>query len=258
MLRAAARGEKPRASERTPASAGPRRRGRPQHVRRTGPGRRPQPATPVSCAEIVDAADDPLAAVAGITTAAYADQTGFLLPNCHGIMHTVAREYALRPDLTLAELKDNLPRRTTRAARPVTPTGSSPPSRPRSSARPDGRRPAVREPRPATSATAARTASATPSCGSATTRSPRRCRCALSSARRRARLRPGRLPRLLVRGQRDRRRPRSPRSRSPSRARCAARSPRSSCARAGTARSWRPRRGRAPTPPRTSRTSAAA
>jgi hypothetical protein len=60
--------------------------------------------------KIVNDAADPLAAVEGITSAAYADQTGFLLANCHGIMHTVAREYALRTKLTLAKLMDNLPR----------------------------------------------------------------------------------------------------------------------------------------------------
>ncbi|HWK28382.1 MAG TPA: hypothetical protein VNS09_17590 [Solirubrobacter sp.] len=60
-------------------------------------------------AKIVDDAKDPLAAVEGITAAAYADQSGFLLANCHGIMHTVAREYALRTHLTLAKLMDNLP-----------------------------------------------------------------------------------------------------------------------------------------------------
>jgi hypothetical protein len=60
-------------------------------------------------AKIVDDATDPLAAVEGITAAAYADKTGFLLANCHGIMHTVAREYALRTHLTLAKLMDNLP-----------------------------------------------------------------------------------------------------------------------------------------------------
>ena len=60
-------------------------------------------------AKIVNDAADPLAAVEGITAAAYADQTGFLLANCHGIMHTVAREYALRTKLTLAKLMDNLP-----------------------------------------------------------------------------------------------------------------------------------------------------
>jgi hypothetical protein len=60
-------------------------------------------------AKIVNDAADPLAAVEGITAAAYADKTGFLLANCHGIMHTVAREYALRTRLTLAKLMDNLP-----------------------------------------------------------------------------------------------------------------------------------------------------
>lgn len=61
-------------------------------------------------AAIVNGAGDPLAAVEGITEAAYADQSGFLLANCHGIMHTVAREYALRTKLSLANLMDNLPR----------------------------------------------------------------------------------------------------------------------------------------------------
>ena len=60
-------------------------------------------------AAIVNGAADPLAAVEGITQAAYADKSGFMLANCHGIMHTVAREYALRTHLTLAKLMDNLP-----------------------------------------------------------------------------------------------------------------------------------------------------
>ena len=61
-------------------------------------------------AAIVNGAGDPLAAVEGITKAAYEDQSGFLLANCHGIMHTVAREYALRTGLSLAKLMDSLPR----------------------------------------------------------------------------------------------------------------------------------------------------
>jgi len=61
-------------------------------------------------AKIVNDAADPLAAVEGITAAAYSDQTGFLLANCHGIMHTVAREYAIKTHLTLAKLMDNLPK----------------------------------------------------------------------------------------------------------------------------------------------------
>src|SRR4051812_39928987 len=60
-------------------------------------------------AAIVNSADDPLAAVDGITKAAYADKSGFLLANCHGIMHTVAREYALKIHLTLAQLMEHLP-----------------------------------------------------------------------------------------------------------------------------------------------------
>ncbi len=64
----------------------------------------------IELAKIVNDAQDPLAAVEGITAAAYADQSGFLLSNCHGIMHTVAREYALRTKLTLAKLMDSLPR----------------------------------------------------------------------------------------------------------------------------------------------------
>jgi hypothetical protein len=61
-------------------------------------------------AAIVNGAADPLAAVEGITEAAYADKSGFLLANCHGIMHTVAREYALRIHLKLEKLMDALPR----------------------------------------------------------------------------------------------------------------------------------------------------
>jgi hypothetical protein len=61
-------------------------------------------------AAIVDGAADPLAAVEGITQAAYADKSGFLLANCHGIMHTVARKYALRTGLKLEKLMDSLPR----------------------------------------------------------------------------------------------------------------------------------------------------
>jgi hypothetical protein len=64
----------------------------------------------VELAAIVNGAGDPLAAVEGITKAAYADESGFLLANCHGIMHTVAREYALRTGLELDGLMDSLPR----------------------------------------------------------------------------------------------------------------------------------------------------
>ena len=117
-------------------------------------------------AKIVNDAADPLAAVEGITAAAYADKTGFLLANCHGIMHTVAREYALRTHLTLAKLMDNLPR----DQRPGLLGRLRPRPRHRGRAgdregRPEGRRPALRRVRrPATSATRARTASGTRSC----------------------------------------------------------------------------------------------
>jgi hypothetical protein len=60
-------------------------------------------------AAIVDGAKDPSAAVDGIVAAAY-QQQGYLLANCHGLMHTVAREYVARHHLTLAKLMDYLPR----------------------------------------------------------------------------------------------------------------------------------------------------
>jgi hypothetical protein len=58
---------------------------------------------------IVESASDPTAAVEEITKTAREDPTGFLLPNCHGLMHTVGREYALEHGVTLATLKDYLP-----------------------------------------------------------------------------------------------------------------------------------------------------
>ena len=122
--------------------------------------------------KIVNDAADPLAAVEGITSAAYADQTGFLLANCHGIMHTVAREYALRTKLTLAKLMDNLPRTNDPGCSAGYAHGLVTAVAPEIEASgPDRRQPALRRRRrPATSATAARTASGTRSCGSTTTR----------------------------------------------------------------------------------------
>jgi len=38
------------------------------------------------------------------------EQKGFLLANCHGMMHTVAREYVARHHVTLGKLMDYLPR----------------------------------------------------------------------------------------------------------------------------------------------------
>jgi hypothetical protein len=52
--------------------------------------------------------DDPRVAVQQITARAW-ETGGFLLPNCHGIMHTVAREYARAQGVTLATLMDYLP-----------------------------------------------------------------------------------------------------------------------------------------------------
>jgi hypothetical protein len=58
--------------------------------------------------ELVDQARDPSAAVDGIVSAAYAQQ-GYLLANCHGLMHTVGREYVARHHITLAKLMNYLP-----------------------------------------------------------------------------------------------------------------------------------------------------
>ena len=60
--------------------------------------------------DLVENAEDPLAAVDAITEEARKDPGGFLLPNCHGLMHTVGREYARDHDLTVAALKDSLPK----------------------------------------------------------------------------------------------------------------------------------------------------
>jgi hypothetical protein len=59
---------------------------------------------------VVDRARDPLAAVDRITAAAYADKSGFLLANCHGIMHTIGREWGVAHHLKLDQLIDHLPR----------------------------------------------------------------------------------------------------------------------------------------------------
>ena len=56
----------------------------------------------------LEAEDDPRPVVQEITDGAR-EQGGFLLPNCHGIMHTVARRYAASRDVTLASLMDFLP-----------------------------------------------------------------------------------------------------------------------------------------------------
>jgi hypothetical protein len=58
--------------------------------------------------ELVRDEDDPRPAVASIAASAWREG-GFLLPNCHGIMHTVGRTYAAGADLSLANLMDYLP-----------------------------------------------------------------------------------------------------------------------------------------------------
>lgn len=57
----------------------------------------------------VEGRDDPRPAVAAITDAAWSEG-GFLLSSCHGLMHTVGRTYARETGVTLANLKDYLPR----------------------------------------------------------------------------------------------------------------------------------------------------
>ena len=54
-------------------------------------------------------AEDPLAEVEEITEESRAEG-GFLLSNCHGIMHSVGRAYVAANDVTPASLMDHLPR----------------------------------------------------------------------------------------------------------------------------------------------------
>jgi hypothetical protein len=53
--------------------------------------------------------EDPRPAVTEIAAAAWSEG-GFLLANCHGVMHTVGRTYAREAGVTLARLMDYLPR----------------------------------------------------------------------------------------------------------------------------------------------------
>lgn len=53
--------------------------------------------------------EDPKPTVAAIEASARRE-SGFLLSNCHGVMHTVGRLYAREAELTLARLMDYLPR----------------------------------------------------------------------------------------------------------------------------------------------------
>ena len=58
---------------------------------------------------LMDGADDPEAALGEIAVAAYTAEDGFLLANCHGLMHTVGREYAAARGVTFGSLMDVLP-----------------------------------------------------------------------------------------------------------------------------------------------------
>jgi hypothetical protein len=58
---------------------------------------------------VVEDRDDPRPAVEAVTRAARS-RGGFLLSNCHVVMHTVGRRYARDAGVTLATLMDHLPR----------------------------------------------------------------------------------------------------------------------------------------------------
>ena len=57
---------------------------------------------------VVEGRDDPRPGVQAIADLAW-DEGGFLLTNCHVVMHTVGRTYASDEDVTLATLMDHLP-----------------------------------------------------------------------------------------------------------------------------------------------------
>jgi hypothetical protein len=59
--------------------------------------------------DLVAPAADPRAVVERIADVAWSSPAGFLLPNCHGLMHTVGREYAAAHHVTLATLMNFLP-----------------------------------------------------------------------------------------------------------------------------------------------------
>jgi hypothetical protein len=58
---------------------------------------------------VVEGRDDPRPAVQSISDLAWSEG-GFLLSNCHVVMHTVGRTYARDADVSLASLMDNLPK----------------------------------------------------------------------------------------------------------------------------------------------------
>lgn len=59
--------------------------------------------------ELVEPAADPREAVGEIADVAWGAPSAWLLPNCHGLMHTVGREYAAQHHVLLATLMDYLP-----------------------------------------------------------------------------------------------------------------------------------------------------
>ena len=59
--------------------------------------------------QLVAGRDDPRPAVAAIERAVRREG-GFVLSNCHGVMHTVGRTYAVEESLALGDLQDVLPR----------------------------------------------------------------------------------------------------------------------------------------------------
>jgi hypothetical protein len=68
-----------------------------------------RPCYATALEELVGPAADPRAVVERIADAAWAAPGAFLLPNCHGLMHTVGREYAGAHHVTLSTLMDYLP-----------------------------------------------------------------------------------------------------------------------------------------------------
>jgi hypothetical protein len=60
-------------------------------------------------AALFEGEDDPSGPLEEAALAAYSDPTGRLLGDCHGLMHTVGREFAVEHDVTLASLMTYLP-----------------------------------------------------------------------------------------------------------------------------------------------------
>jgi len=59
---------------------------------------------------LVAASNDPRGVVRRISNVAWSERRGFLLPNCHGLMHSVGREYATAHGVRLETLMNYLPR----------------------------------------------------------------------------------------------------------------------------------------------------